>query len=131
MRLCWFGPFISSHYLARFDDHGLCESRDITFLFVAWPYDQIVAWLCRWGSLILSYQPAQFGGHMHCDNGNAFFICHVTTWLTFHLNLWVEFPHAKIWEPWVLWKWKYNVFRLSCNHGIEVSRDYVDGIPSS
>ena len=30
-----------------------------------------------------------------------------------------------------LQKWRYNVFNLSPDHNIEVSRDFVGGVPSS
>ena len=38
---------------------------------------------------------------------------------------------TKFWEPWALWMWIYNVFDLSRDHVINVSRDFVGGVSSS
>ena len=63
-------------------------------LFITWPQHRIVTWLCRRGSLILSYQPVRLGVHRPCEIGDTtFFICHVTTISKYHVTLWVWFPH--------------------------------------
>ena len=50
------------------------------FLFVTWPLDRCVTWLCGWGLLILSHHPAKFRVHRLCESEDkAVFICHVTT----------------------------------------------------
>ena len=50
------------------------------FWFFTWPRDWCITWLCGWGPLNLSHQPAKFGVHRPCESGDiTFFICHVTT----------------------------------------------------
>ena len=50
------------------------------FWFVTLPRDWCATWLCGWGPLILSHQPAKFGVHRPCGSGDiTFFICYVTT----------------------------------------------------
>ena len=48
-------------------------------VFVTWPRNRNVIWLCVWWSLNLSTHPNKFGGHMRCGWGNMTFW--IITWL--------------------------------------------------
>ena len=69
-----------------------------------------------WVHVILSHHSATVEIHRHCKSGDAtIFICHVTTWSKYQLTLlfWSihpESPTCYVWEPWALWKCRYNVF---------------------
>ena len=68
--------------LANPTDHRQCESEDKSEnkLFVTWPRNRTVIWLCARWPLNLSTHPAKFGGHRPCGWGNMmFWNCHVTT----------------------------------------------------
>ena len=75
---------------------GLVNVEIKRFWLDTWPRDRWVMWLCRWGPLIPSHHPLKFGVHRPCESGNiTFFICHVTTILKCHMNLWAGSPHPK------------------------------------
>ena len=66
----------------------------------------------------------------------TFLNCHVTTGSKCYVTFWVVLPHPEsasyqLSGPWALWKWRYNDFDLPCNHVIDASLDFVDGVPSS
>ena len=74
---------------------GLVNVEIKRFWLDTWPRDRCVMWLCRWGLLILNL-PAKFEVHRPCESGNiTFFICHLTTIMNCHVNLWVGSPHPK------------------------------------
>ena len=59
--------------------HEPCECGYITFLICHRTTWSCVTWLCGWGPLILSHQPAKFGIHKPSESEDiTFFICHVT-----------------------------------------------------
>ena len=75
---------------------GLVNVKIKCFSFDRWPRDRCFTWLCKWRPLFLSHRPAKFGIHRPCESRNiTFFICHVTTILKCHVNLWVESSHPK------------------------------------
>ena len=92
----WVGPpRPDSAPYQVFGARGLVNVEIKRFSLDTWPRDWCVMWLCRWGSLILSL-PAKFGVHRPWESGNiTFFICHVTTILKCHINLWVGLSHPK------------------------------------
>ena len=100
------------------------------FWFVTWSRDRYLAWLCGGCLFILSQQSAKFGIHRPCESGGIIpLMCHLVTWFVCRVALWVGFPHpkwpcCKVWGPYALWKWNYNVFYLSRDRDIEVSRDF-------
>ena len=79
----WSVSFLSDvlSFLANLTEHRQCESEDKSEVFVTWPQNRSVVWLCTRRIL----------------------------------NLWVAYN---------LWLRKYNVFKMSCDNRIEVSRDF-------
>ena len=75
--------------LANPKDDRQCESEDKNEneVFVTWPQNKSVIWLCARRPLNLSTYPAKFGGHRTCGWGNITFSnCHVTTDLKYHVT---------------------------------------------
>ena len=124
---CGWGSLILSHHPATFGIHRPCESGNITPLIFHVTVSRV---LSTWATTILSL------GSIGFVKVEMFFICHVTTILTCHVTLWVESSHPKstacyVWGPYGLWKRRYNVFYLSCDHDIEESRGFMGGVLSS
>ena len=87
---------------------------------------------CWLGSSHSSHHPAKFVDFVPCERKDKIFlIFHVTTQLKCHLNLCMDFPHPKSTPYSALRKWRYNIFDLSRDHVVNVSRDFVGEIPSS
>ena len=104
--------------------------------FVTWPLDRSVTWLSGWGPLILSHYPTKFGIHRPWESGDITFLtCHVTTWLMCHVTCRWGSPHSSHLLLNLgsidLWKWRFNVFYLSRDNDIKMSRDFLGGSPSS
>ena len=80
----WIVNFLSDvlSSLANPTDHRQCESENKSEneVFVTWPRNRSVIWLCARRPLNLSTHPAKFRGHRPCGWGNMTFSnCHVTT----------------------------------------------------
>ena len=96
----WIVNFLSDvlSSLANPTDHRQCESEDKSEneVFVTWPRNRSVMWLCTRQHLNLSTHPAKFGGHRTCGWGNiAFSNCHVTTELKCLMTFWDPFMMSK------------------------------------
>ena len=106
------------------------------FWCVTWPLDRCFTWLCGWALFILNHQSTEFGIHRSCESGViTSLMCHMTTWFVCHVTLWIiDFMDYRIIKHYnstfTLWKWNYNVFYLSRDHDIEVSRGFVGGVLS-
>ena len=84
--------------LANSTDDRQCESEDKSEneVFVMWPRNRSVIWLCARRPLNLSTCPAKFGSHRTCGWGNIMFSnCHVTTELKCHVTFWGPFMMCK------------------------------------
>ena len=87
----WIVNFLSDvlSSLANPTDHMQCESEEKSEseVFVTWPWNRSVIWLCARRSLNLSTYPAKFEGHRTCGWGNITFSnCHLTTELKCHVT---------------------------------------------
>ena len=56
--------------------------------------------------------------------------------MKYHVTLWEQLPHSesapyKVLGAMDLVMWRNNVFDLPRDHDIKLSRDFVDGVPSS
>ena len=69
------GGFSSSEVttLLSLGSISLAKVEIYYFLFVAWPRDRSVAWLCWCDSFILIDCLAKFGGYGLCESGDMFF----------------------------------------------------------
>ena len=85
-----------------------------------------------WVSTLPSY-----GGHGPCECLDiTFLVCHLITCSRCYMALWVGFPHPNsslsyVWGLHASWKWRYNMFYLSRDHNIDMSRDFVGGVALS
>ena len=99
-------------------------------------YDGFLIFLCLfgWGPFILIQHPTSFWGNGPCECGNKTFWLDTwpRDWCFTWLCRWSPFilsDHPTVWGPQTLWKWKNNVFYVSRDHDIDVSRDCMGGVP--
>ena len=119
--------------LANPTGHRQRESEDKSEneVFVTWPWNRSVIWLCARQPVNLNTHPAKFGDHRTCGWGNTTFSnCHVTTDLKCHVTF-LGPTHDEFGVHRCCKKWRYTVFYLSRDHLVNVSREFVGGVLSS
>ena len=95
---------------------GVSRSKSAAYLFqwrwifCKWGCNSLNLWhqltrpphrrVSGWEFLAVCYHPDKFGDHVHCESGDMFLICHVTspdhTFKGLHITLWVKAFHGKL-----------------------------------